>query len=326
MARKLQTILSDALSARLTHRALPDELQGFAEAEQASAAEFLIATGEIRAAETPAIALEPLPGDGGPRRMRVAIVNDDMPFLVDSIAGAIGARDIAIERIIHPVVQVMRDENGTLTAVDAAGDESGARRESMIYLEMDRADARDRRELIEDLNNVLANVRAATRDWRAMQAAVAHDAGTLDDTGGDGEGANLLRWFLDRHFTLLGHQRWSATDGADQASALGIMRLEQPVPILAERSRHLAVEWFQAGNKAPLLLKSSLISPVHRRVPLDLVVVPVMQAGRVTGLSITAGLWTSAALNAPPRSVPVLRQRLAEFEAKFEFDPAGHTG
>ena len=46
----------------------------------------------------------------------------------------------------------------------------------------------------------------------------------------------------------------------------------------------------------------------------------------MTGLSIHAGLWTSAALNAPPRSVPVLRQRLAAFEARFGFDPAGHTG
>ena len=322
MARKLQTILSDALSARLTHRALPDELSGFSPADQAAAAEFLIATGEIRAAGTPAIALEPLPGDGGPRRMRVAIVNDDMPFLVDSIAAAIGARDIAIERIIHPVVQVVRDTDGQLTALD----EVGGMPESMIYLEMDRADARDRRELIEELAAVLANVRAATRDWRAMQAAVAHDAGTLDDMGGDGEGATLLRWFLDRHFTLLGHERWSAAAGTDAAGALGIMRLEQPVPILADRSRHLAIDWFQAGNKAPLLLKSSLISPIHRRVPLDLLVVPVMQGGRVTGLSITAGLWTSAALNAPPRSVPVLRQRLAEFEEKFGFDPAGHTG
>ena len=134
-------ILSDTLAARLTHGALPDELHDFSPTEQASAAEFLIATGATRAPGTPAIALEPLPGDGGPRQMRVAIVNDDMPFLVDSIAGAIGARDIAIERIIHPVVQVSRDVDGHLTAIDTAG---GAR-ESMIYLEMYRADACDRR-------------------------------------------------------------------------------------------------------------------------------------------------------------------------------------
>ncbi|KAK0330836.1 hypothetical protein LTR94_031268, partial [Friedmanniomyces endolithicus] len=104
------------------------------------------------------------------------------------------------------------------------------------------------------------------------------------------------------------------------------MRHDHAVPILADRSRRLAIDYFVAGNAAPLLLKSSLISPVHRRVPLDLVVVPVLTGGTVTGLSIHAGLWTSAALNAPPRSVPVLRQRLAASEQKFGFDPTGHTG
>src|SRR3546814_8948576 len=43
-------------------------------------------------------------------------------------------------------------------------------------------------------------------------------------------------------------------------------------------------------------------------------------------LSIHAGLWTSAALNAPPQNVPVLRTRLTALEAKFGFDPKGHTG
>ena len=50
------------------------------------------------------------------------------------------------------------------------------------------------------------------------------------------------------------------------------------------------------------------------------------EGDRVTGLSIHAGLWTSAALNARPRDVPVLRRRLAALEEKFGFDPKGHTG
>jgi glutamate dehydrogenase len=321
MADKSQRILSQALAERLTHRALPGELDGFGAAEQAAAAAFLIATGAVRAPATPAVTLEPLPGDGARRRMRLAIVNDDMPFLVDSIAAAIGERDIAVDRIIHPVVRVTRDGEGKLIEIGDAGTAT----ESMIYIELERVDARDRRALTDEIEKVLADVRAATGDWRTMQAALAADAGRLDDIGNDAEGASLLRWFLDRHFTLLGHENWDAATGA-RRDALGIMRHEHEVPVLAERSRRIAVEVFQSGHSAPLLLKSSLLSPVHRRVPLDIALVPVTSGGRVTGLSVHAGLWTSAALNAPPRGVPVLRQRLAEFEAKFGFDPTGHTG
>ena len=42
--------------------------------------------------------------------MRIGIVNDDMPFLVDSVANAIAARQLTIHRLLHPVVCVTRDD------------------------------------------------------------------------------------------------------------------------------------------------------------------------------------------------------------------------
>src|SRR3546814_16180115 len=97
-------------------------------------------------------------------------------------------------------------------------------------------------------------------------------------------------------------------DGTTRA-VLGIARNQQAGPMLAEASRHLALAWFEKGGEPPLLLKSNLISTVHRAVPLDLAVVPIIENGKIAGLSIHAGLWTSAALNAPPQNVPVLRTR-----------------
>ena len=305
-------MLPDALAARLTHGALPAELAGFGPDEQAEAARFLSAVAAVRRPGTPALSLEALPSDSLRRRMRLGIVNDDMPFLVDSIAATIGRHDIAIDRIIHPVVPVRRDAEGALQAID-----DGGSRESMVYLELERADARDRRRLLDELRGALADVRAAVDDWPAMRAALAGDADRLPS---DDEGGALLRWFGENHLTLLGHERWTAARGTD--GALGIARNEQRVPILAARSRTLALQWFAEGGAVPLLLKSNLVSSVHRAVPLDLVVLPDGE----DGLSIYAGLWTSGALSTAPRAVPVLRQRLTALEGKFGFDPAGHTG
>lgn len=52
------------------------------------------------------------------------IVNDDMPFLVDSIAATIGKHDIAIDRIIHPVLPIERGEDGTFRNVGTGAPES----------------------------------------------------------------------------------------------------------------------------------------------------------------------------------------------------------
>ncbi len=310
--------LSDALAVRLVEGALPGELEGFGEAERAEAARFVAATAGARPPGEPRLELETISGDDAHREMRLAIVNDDMPFLVDSIAATIGAHDIAIERIIHPVLPVARTPDGTLEAVGSGNPES------MIYIEMERVDARRRKSLLADIERNLANVRAAVADWPALQEAMAGDARALATSEGGAEGAALLDWFLDRRFTLLGHERWMSR--GEMSAVLGIARIAQPVPILADASRKLAIDWFDDGNAAPLLVKSNLISGVHRHVPLDLVIVPVREGSKTIGLSIHAGLWTSAAMNTPADDVPILRARLAALEEKFGFDPKGHTG
>ncbi|RYD68556.1 MAG: glutamate dehydrogenase, partial [Sphingomonadales bacterium] len=315
--KNMMTSLTRAFEARLLEGALPGELEGFDEAERAEAADFVADTAAVRGAGTPRIALATFMA-GERRRMRLAVINDDMPFLVDSISAAIAAEDIAIARILHPVIAVTRDADGKLESI---GPEApGARRESMVYIEMERVDARTRRELVAELERTLDQVREAVNDWRALQTAMAADAAAVPSK----EGAKLLRWFHDGAMTLLAHENW-AIDGT-ASDQLGLSRFTLKTPILAEASRMAAVEWFRQGGEAPLLLKSNSISTVHRRVPLDIVVVPIVTGSQVTGLSIHAGLWTSAALFAAPDDVPVLRERLSKLEQKFGFDPKGHTG
>lgn len=309
--------LAAAFDARFMEGALPGEVEGLDGEARRAAARFVADTAASRTPGNPAIALESIgASDDGPRRMRLAVVNDDMPFLVDSIAATIGSRGIAIDRIVHPVMPATRDAAGTLTAI-GEGDP-----ESFVYIEMDRVDARERRELETRLRRSLAHVRHAVGDWPSLQAALAADAARVRDA----EQGELLRWFLDRKLTLLAHERWTRGDGAN-SEQLGLAREALDVPLLADASRELAAQWFDRNPADDLLLlKSNCVSTVHRRAPLDLVLVPHREGGKVAQISIHAGLWTSAALHASPQEVPVLRKRLAGLQAKFNFDPRGHTG
>jgi glutamate dehydrogenase len=310
---KMTKTLQEAFEARLLEGALPGELEGFDETERAEAAQFVAEAAAARPPGTAAISLETY-AEEERRRMRLAVVNDDMPFLVDSISGAIAAHDVAIHRILHPIIAVTRDAAGKLTEIGSG------RSESMVYIEMERSDAKTRRALVAEIERTLEQVRDAVEDWRALQAAMAADAPHLPTP----EGTALLRWFQGGEMTLLAHEKWR-TDGT-VTEQLGIARYDQANPILADASRQAAVEWFKGGGESPLLLKSNCISPVHRRVPLDIVVLPLLTGAEVTGLSIHAGLWTSAALFADPGDVPVLRERLQALEKKFGFNPKGHTG
>ncbi|WP_448665141.1 NAD-glutamate dehydrogenase [Sphingomonas sp. CJ20] len=314
--KNMMTSLMQAFEERLLEGALPGELEGFDAAERAEAADFVAGAAAVRSARTPQIRLESY-RDEDRRQMRLAVVNDDMPFLVDSISAAIAAHDLGIHRIIHPVMPIARDASGAITGL---GDAPGAVPESIIYIEMERADSKRRRNLASELERILEHVRDVVDDWRPLQRAMGADAVQIPSR----EGEALLRWFADDAMTLLGHETWTAEGEA--ADHLGLSRYTLDVPLLAESSRQAALRYFREGGEAPLLLKSNALSTVHRSAPLDIIVVPVKAGETVTGLSIHIGLWTSQALFTPPQLVPMLRNRLETLEEKFGFDPNGHTG
>ena len=52
----------------------------------------------------------------------VAIVNDDMPFLVDSITMEINRQGLSVHLIVHPVLVVQRDAGGRVTIISSDKD------------------------------------------------------------------------------------------------------------------------------------------------------------------------------------------------------------
>ena len=103
--------LAAALGRELAASLLPGDAP-FTPAALQEAARFVCATAAQRGSGAAAIAIETVPGPVGERLMRIAAINDDMPFLVDSLAAAIAAHGLTIDRLLHPVVAVRRDADG----------------------------------------------------------------------------------------------------------------------------------------------------------------------------------------------------------------------
>ncbi|MBS0482024.1 MAG: NAD-glutamate dehydrogenase [Proteobacteria bacterium] len=315
-----QAAQAKALGKHLTSAMLPGDAP-LAGAELSAALDFTLTAMAQRSGVDPVIAIESVSGSASERFIRIAVINDDMPFLVDSVATTLAVLGVEIDQLIHPVVPVRRDTEGKLIAI-LDGDAAGEKRESLIYIEAQRVDARQRRRIEQALNSTLADVRAAVGDWPRLQAVMTADA----DACADSEGAALLRWFKDGMLTQLGHVK-RHRDGS-QSDALGICR-KSAKTLLGPVSYGRAFAWFddqQKGAHVPLVVKSNVYSTVHRHTPLDLFILPVMEKGRVSALSVHAGIWTSAALAAAPTQVPRLRSQLADIARRFGFSAQGHAG
>ncbi|MBP6484121.1 MAG: NAD-glutamate dehydrogenase, partial [Rhodoferax sp.] len=122
----------------------------------------------------------------------VQIVNDNMPFLVDSVTMAINRGNRTVHWIVHPLISVARDSNGKVQGISNAAAPASAHPdsvESFILVECDRIVSRaERQALAAELERVLDDVRSAVQDWRPMMErakAVAAEASSpsLSPTG-----------------------------------------------------------------------------------------------------------------------------------------------
>src|SRR5437762_487400 len=166
----------------------------------------------------------------------IEIVNDDMPFLVDSVTMEVNRHGLTLHLITHPLLAVVRDGSGTLTGL--APDSEDVPRESFIHVEIDRTtNPYELKTLETDIARVLGDVRMAVQDWKKMRdkmLAIVADLDALpprlpaDDLA---EGKAFLSWLASNHFTILGYRCHDlvVVDGAEalrivEGSSLGILR------------------------------------------------------------------------------------------------------
>jgi glutamate dehydrogenase len=266
----------------------------------------------------------------------IEMVNDDMPFLVDSVSAAINRHGLAIHMTVHPIFRVKRDARGRLTGIEIPDSESGFD-ESYIRFVVDReADEHQLDLLKHEINKVLSDVRLAVRDWREMRDKMFEAASTLNRGPADAalrmESDALLRWLAEDHFTLLGYREYKLRNRGEKkfltavkGSGLGVLsrdeRGSRVVELTKEMMRH-------TRSKDPLIItKANSRATVHRHSYLDYIGVKVYDSeGNPAGEKRFIGLFTSIAYSESPRNIPLLRLKVQRVLERMELDPAGHRG
>src|SRR5438128_6289675 len=73
------------------------------------AGKFLLEAARLRPEGKGSVLVRSAPGA---RVTRIAVVNKDMPFLVDSVSATVAAQGLAIDLLVHPIMPVTRDAKG----------------------------------------------------------------------------------------------------------------------------------------------------------------------------------------------------------------------
>ena len=273
----------------------------------------------------------------------VEIVNDDMPFLVNSVTAAINAGDRVVHLVIHPILTVERDAGGRLREIsEVDGGDIGDRAVARI-VDADRDHPRTRSG---------QSGAADAEPWRACSPMCAPRSATgepmrqtlralLDELPGPpappvppaelAEVQDFLRWLDDDNFTFLGYREYDFDGAAEPARpALGILR-DPGYPIFGGLRDLSAlppdVQDFVRRRELLVVTKSNRRATVHRSAHMDAIGLRRFGAnGEVVGIRLFLGLFTSLAYSRSPRAIPLLRLKVRRIVARAGLSPTSHDG
>ncbi len=271
---------------------------------------------------------------------RLEIVQDDAPFLVDSVMGELSEGGFDVRAMFHPVVRVGRDAQGLRDPQAPAG------AESMILVVLADIGEDRRAGLLEGLRSTLQDVHRAVADHSAMAELLRsteeelRSVASLPGPYPLHEYLHFLDWLRAGHFVFLGARRYAYPRTADGRYApeeprfgpqdcLGVLRDEglsvlrrasEPALLTSELGAYLE-------RAAPVsTAKSNLRSRVHRRGYMDYVAVRRYGAdGAAIGEVRFVGLFTAEAYEEPARHLPLIRRKVEHVLARAGDNPSEHT-
>src|SRR4051812_4780254 len=316
----------------------PRELAELAE----SAWQFL----QERKPGPPKIRFESRPGPMGAERVRsvsmVEMINNDMPFLLDSVMAELTQQNVDVRLVLHPIFTVERDQTGALIGFRGDGPAVGAaRRESFIHIHVERIEDEERQaQIVEAIGAVLADVQVCVEDWRPMMSRVGEVIADIKNNPPPltveeiAEATQFLEWLVANNFTFLGVREYRLTAEQDYEpvfeSGLGILRNPE-VRVLRRGGQLVSITpeimEFLKEPKQLIITKANVRSRVHRRVYMDYVGVKRFDNdGNLIGEFRIVGLFTSTVYTRSTRSIPYLRRKIDNLMRRSGFDPDSHSG
>ncbi len=299
---------------------------------------------QVRKPGAPKICVRP---SADKKHTSILIVNDDMPFLVDSVTAELERMEIPPHLLIYPHLSVVRDKNGCLTKLpnqkkDATS--SNATFESLMSIEISDVaeDGFDER-IVDNLTSILNDVRVAVRDWQAMRRTTAHFAADFDGPSPGiskdqaEEVSDFLTWLHDDHFTFLGYRRFdfkqkgkAQTLHIDNAKGLGVLTKPRLTVFDGVADNAPIPAQFSAFLDSPnilLIVKANQRATVHRRVHYDAVAIKIFDVkGRPNGMHLFVGLFTADVYTNSPSFVPVLRRKIDRIRDSVGYRKHSHDG
>ncbi len=262
----------------------------------------------------------------------IDILNDDMPFLVDSVVMQFDNRGIEIKNIIHPILTTKRSKDGKIISFFKEHDQAN---ESVMQLHLAKISEEEISELETRLKEVLHTVKMAVSDWSAMidlakkssqnlhsQSVNISSSKNANNVNFDvAEAVHFIDWTIDNKFIFLGaiefdievkNGEFSYTEVAN--SRLGTYKSNYAItkPTIVNVSSG-EIEDVVKNPYLVEILKSRYKSQIHRNSNAERIRIQKFDNnGKVIGEYRFIGLFTSSVYYQNPKAIPIVRKKIEQ--------------
>lgn len=267
----------------------------------------------------------------------IELINDDTPFIVDSIVAELHFQGLTVDSIFHPVLSVQRDKAGN--ALDFADEKSGGAgyvMESYIFIRLEQVlSAEACRKLEERLRGTLKDVRAATSDWQAMLKKMDHlilnenEWGAGRNSDDRREARDFFSYLKNNNFTFLGYRAYDFGGKSSKpvkGSGLGVLREDHDDLPFGQGANAPEIGALKLA-KWPLMITklTDHHATVHRRVPMDAICIKSFdKKGELAGMHLFVGLFTSSTYSCRTSDIPIVRLMVSDMIRRAGFTKASH--
>ncbi len=282
----------------------------------------------------------------------IAVLQRDMPFLVDSMRMEINRRNIAIHTIKSTVLAIHRNEKNELVEIHSGSEvkKSELPRETLVYLEVNLHTADEElQELAEALESVLKEVETAVTAYHPLLKLAANMSDGLSlpskSIGSQSKKTEsketlatsqaFLQWMINGHFTFLGYCEYDLVEkGGHKKLVENIKQRQGVASLLQDKSRTIefsdelpGADEFYSSSKLLNFAKASKRSRVHRAAYPEYVIVKRFDKdGNVCGEGRFKGLYTADVYNQSPMEIPLIADKLNKVIQRTGLNQGSYDG
>jgi glutamate dehydrogenase len=268
-------------------------------------------------------------------RTILELINNDQPFLVDSITAEINRLGFKVTQIINRVIRSRRNKKGELIDI-LPEDSNEGQLESIIHFQISKI---NNQAVIDNLacniKRTLEITKFAVSEWPLILERLyslrfdLKSLNVLNKKQNLDEPIEFLDWLENNNFIFLGFIEYSVaitkkmkTYSPVPSTKLGIFKVYNPDDLLEIDTRLINEE-----SQIIEVVKSMNKSKVHRPTHLDIIRIKKLnKKGQAIGEYRFFGLFTSSVFYQNAGNIPIIRKKISNVIQKANFDPTGHNG